>query len=208
MKIVAIKRKLFRMFILLIVSLVSHIFLQANAVALDKETHYLLNQKIVVGTNLDNYLKVNLGVTNGIKEEFDVKTVLEWVKEGGKKEDEPIYLRSVNHFHDPLATSLSDAGFSGFWFTDFLSGSSSIQWSQYPLGAQTMQVLGSGNYSWYDVRDYYYKALTSVNNLDRGNNYAETFRWLGQLMHLVEDMSVPEHARDDGHYADERSEII
>jgi hypothetical protein len=48
---------------------------------------------------------------------------------GGNYEDKPPgvipYLRSVNHFHNPL----TDQGFSGIWGTGFLSGESSIQYN-------------------------------------------------------------------------------
>lgn len=40
-----------------------------------------------------------------------------------------------------------------------------------------------------------WEAMTS-----RDNYFAEMFRGIGQLMHLVEDLSVPKHTRDDGHY--------
>ncbi len=50
------------------------------------------------------------------------------------------------------------------------------------------------------MRGYFFEALTSVDKPDRDENFVQTFRGLGQLMHLVQDMSVPEHTRDDGHY--------
>jgi len=56
-----------------------------------------------------------------------------------------------------------------------------------------------GNYAWEDVRAYYYAALTSRDPLFREQYFSETFRGVGQLMHLVEDMSVPDHVRDDTH---------
>ena len=174
--------------------------------ALETDTHEKINEFIAINTlngfSLDSYLKNQLGFANGIKEDFkstETKKVWEWIKVGGLYEDVPYwwmpYVRSVNHFHNPL----TDQGFSGIWGTGFLSGSSSIQWSQWPLGAQSIIVLGSGNYSWHDARDYFYKALISADKTTRDNNYAMTFRGIGQLMHLVEDMSVPEHTRDDGH---------
>jgi hypothetical protein len=37
---------------------------------------------------------------------------------------------------------------------------------------------------------------------DKRNDYfAETFRGLGQQMHLIEDASVPLHVRDDAHFS-------
>jgi hypothetical protein len=171
--------------------------------SLETDTHEEINEYIARNTLngflLETYLKDQLGMQSGVEEIVNSKKIWRWFRDGGLKEDKPYwwmpYLRSVNHFHNPL----TDQGFSGIWGTGFLSGSSSIQWSQWPLGAQSIIVLGSGNYSWHDVRDYFYKALTLTNKADRETNFAETFRGLGQVMHLVEDLSVPEHTRDDGH---------
>ena len=63
-----------------------------------------------------------------------------------------------------------------------------------PVGAQ-----GEESYSWHDVRSYYYQALTAADKTTRENNFAKTFRGLGQVMHLVQDMSVPAHTRDGQH---------
>ncbi|RJQ22795.1 MAG: hypothetical protein C4560_01760 [Nitrospiraceae bacterium] len=173
------------------------------AVALETDTHKKINEYITANTlngfSLDAYLKNQLNFSNGIEEEFTsnkTKKVWEWVQFGGEYEDIPYwwmpYLRSVNHFHNPL----TGQGFSGIWGTEFLAGESSIQWSQEPIGTQSP----GGHYSWFDVREYFYNALTSTNKTDREKNFTDTFRGLGQLMHLVEDLSVPEHTRDDGHY--------
>ena len=171
--------------------------------ALETDTHENINEFIVRNTlngfSLDDYLRDQLGFSEGYDEKFKLKKtmkVLDWIKIGGKLEDIPywymLYLRSVNHFHNPL----TDQGFSGIWGTGFLSGDSSIQWSQKSLGTQSP----GGHYSWFDVRDYFYKALTTTDKTTRETNFADTFRGLGQLMHLVQDLSVPEHTRDDGHY--------
>ena len=119
-----------------------------------------------------------------------------WLSDGCEFEDVPhwylMYLRSKNHFHNPI----NEQGFSGIWDTEFLSGIAAINWALLP---QNMQSPG-GYYSWADVRSYYLKALTLGTKTDRDTNFAQTFRGLGQLMHLVQDMSVPEHTRNDGHY--------
>lgn len=169
--------------------------------ALKTETHEAINEYIARNTldgfSLDLYLKDKLGIQEGIEQTFfNSNEVWQWLREGGLKEDKPYwympYLRSANHFHNPL----TDQGFSGIWGTGFISGESSIQWSQEPIGMQSP----GGYYSWHDVRNYFYKALTSESKTDREKNFADTFRGVGQLMHLVEDLSVPEHTRDDGHY--------
>ncbi|MDF1592230.1 MAG: hypothetical protein P1P89_11990 [Desulfobacterales bacterium] len=173
--------------------------------ALNPATHRTINdfvcQNSLNGFSLDLCLKDQLGFLLGIDEGINpepgiTKTVSVLIEDGGEFEDEPPwtipYLRSVNHFHNPL----TDGGFSGIWGTGFLAGESSILWSQKLVGEQGP----GGHYSWHDVRDYFYKALTSSNNATRDDYFADTFRGLGQLMHLVQDLSVPEHARDDGHY--------
>jgi hypothetical protein len=54
---------------------------------------------------------------------------------------------------------------------------------------------GTGNWSWKDARTLYRDALRT----NRQKSWADLFRALGQLMHLVADASVPEHVRDDMH---------
>lgn len=172
--------------------------------ALEVETHQAINKYIALGTingfSLDSYLKNPLGFNHGVSEEFtfgNSKSVWMWIGYGGETEDKPPgffqipYLRSTNHFHDPI----SNQGFGGFVFGLLLHGESSVQWSQKQIGGQSP----GGHYSWFDTRDYYYKALTSAAKPDRDKYFAETFRGLGQLMHLVQDLSVPAHARNQFH---------
>lgn len=170
---------------------------------LETDTHEAINEHIARNTfngfSLGTYLKDQLGIQDGIEEEFASQRVWWWLRKGGLYEDVPYwylpYLRSVNHFHNPL----TNQGYSGFWGTGILSGGSSIQWSQKTKGTQSP----GGYYSWHDARDYFYKSLTVNAKATRDQNFADTFRGLGQLMHLVEDLSVPEHARDMGIYADD-----
>ena len=76
--------------------------------ALEPATHEALNDNIALGNYagcfpLDNYLKNNLGFKNGVTENFNIKSVHDWIRYGGSAEDlEPMaYVRSTNHFHDP-----------------------------------------------------------------------------------------------------------
>lgn len=186
-----------------IVQMILSIFF-VHGYALEKETHRKINEYIansthaeINGFSLDSYLRDQLGMDGGIEESFRSKQVWKWLGEGGVKEDEPLLTgsfasRPANHFHNPL----TNQGFSGVGGSGFPSGESAITWAQKPIGTQDP----GGYYSWLDTRDYFYEALTSTSKTDRDQYYAKTFRGLGQLMHLVTDMSVPEHARDDGHY--------
>ena len=178
-----IKKLLIHIFIALIISTFF-----SQSYALKKETHQKINEYIATNTlngfSLNYYLQYQLGIEEGTDEEFDSEKVWWWLGEGGKKEDEP-FLRTVNHFHNPL----TDKG---------LIGDSAIQWFDRDLYKQSP----GGYYSWDDVRYYFYNALTGGlggSKETRERNYAKTFRGLGQLMHLVQDMSVPEHTRDDAH---------
>ena len=163
------------------------------ASALEVETHETLNEYIarqnfsVIEFSLDTYLKSELDLAQGKDEKINRLEVFKWLGEGGEKEDKPDfsaipYRRSFNHFHDPL----TDEGFP--------NGISSVVWSQMPVNGQF-----DGYYSWHDVRYYFYKALTLPGKEGRDDKYADLFRGLGQLMHLVEDASVPDHTRNDAH---------
>ena len=108
-----------------------------------------------------------------------------------------MYTRSMNHFHDPLKT-WDSAGLKGIF-------KSSVIWAQdQGLGG----FLTGGNFSWKNVREYFYIALTgkdfsgtwiAYSQAEKEIYYGATFRGIGQVMHLVEDASVPAHTRDDAH---------
>ncbi len=168
--------------------------------ALEVETHEAMNEyiasTILNGFSLSDYLNKNLGFTKGKEEEINGKKVYKWLRDGGYYEDKPAwtipYLRSVNHFHNPLLTWES-AGLNDTVLGINYTGQSSILWSQ-----NSNQDLG-GKWSWYDARDYFYKGLTLTSKVERDSAMANTFRALGQLMHLIEDASVPAHVRKDIH---------
>ncbi len=172
--------------------------------ALNVETHEAINEYIASTTinsfSLNDYLNKNLGFAKGkdevVKANGEEKEVYKWIKLGGRYEDKPPwtfpYLRSKNHFHNPI----NEQGFSGIWDTEFLAGMSATLWATLPKNFQSP----GGFYSWDDVRNYYYLALTSSDKNLRDTNFSQTFRGIGQLMHLIQDMSVPEHSRNDGHY--------
>ncbi len=190
--------KIFKSFSFLIIL---NFILLLYAFALEVETHQAINSHIVgensaiYGIYLDNYLKNNLGMRDGVKTLFDSKMAKEWISDGGIFEDKPSgcvpFWRSRNHFHNPKDKS----GFSGWWDTGIFKCMSVVDWINQPVNMQVC-----GNYSWHDVRYYYYCALWSDSKADSEKYFAQTFRGLGQMMHLVQDMSVPEHTRNDGHY--------
>lgn len=184
--------------------------------ALDVKTHKTLNEYIAqqdfneIEFSLKSFLTNQLEFKDGVKEIINSKEAYKWLSEGGEKEDIPgfdripsgenedypefflaiPYRRSFNHFHDPL----TDKGFTGLADIWFLTGESSIIWFQLPISEQY-----DGDYSWHDVRRYFHLALTHPEKDVREDYFAHMFRGLGQLMHLVEDLSVPAHTRNNSH---------
>ena len=177
------------------------------------------------GFNLNSYLKTNLGFSRGIGEVLiDNKTVQRWVALGGQYEDAPFYSRSRNHFHNPLLpwvqAGLTDWGsLTTLGFTPM----SAILWAQDQSGASWIDF--GGDWSWKTARKFFYAALTgdstaldgfkvvecalcldttivgktNMDAIERNKFWVWTFRAVGQVMHLLEDMSVPSHTRNDAH---------
>lgn len=153
------------------------------AIALEVATHKAINNyivdenSVVYGSYLNSYLKNNLGMQDGVKSNFNSKMAKEWIGDGGVNEDDRV--RPRNHFYDPI----TNKGLS--------VGKSALEWATLSVGEQ--------DFSWNDVRTYYRNALTAQDKTTRETNFAKTFRGLGQLMHLVQDMSIPAHTRNDDH---------
>lgn len=158
-----------------------------NANALEIDTHYFLNG-VVVDQNkesINSYLNANLDFSKGAEEVVNGQEIISLIQDGGRFEDNGI--RWFHHFHTPLEP-WDQSGFKDLYL-------SSILWAQKPVGTQSF----FGNWSWLDARYDFYKALTATTDSDRQRYFANTFRAVGQLMHLVQDLSVPAHTRDDAH---------
>lgn len=210
-------------FILMLIFILSFNF---KVYGLEVKTHEAINKEIarrnINGFLFDTFLKNRLGFSQGINHILNGidadsrnvnKSVLWWLGYGGVQEDRPgewyDYVlsrptRSINHFHNPLKSS-EDWGNAGL--NDTVLGMSFIGQSQV-LWAQNLNQNIGGKWSWQDAREYFYIALTgkdffgntiATTKIDKERYFANTFRAIGQLMHLVQDASVPEHVRNDIH---------
>jgi hypothetical protein len=175
----------------------------------EKPTHQAINETIaertINGFSLNDYLLKQIGLLKGIKEPLKIgseeKTVQKWLGIGGIKEDEPEQkwdqvigkARNINHFHNPLGGPLLVNDGLDDTYVFHYTGQSSILW------AQNRNQDPGGKWSWYDARNYFYDGLTWVDQSLRDSAMANCFRALGQLMHLVEDASVPAHSRNSIH---------
>ena len=124
----------------------------------------------VLNTNRGDYLK-NLGLGDGLDEWFKWEKNMpakDWLQEGATLEDQMNLSRCRNHFHNPIEP-WGSAGLN-----DIFSGKSSLLWAQ----GQDI----SNDWTWQEARDRYYLALTSKTDDDREENFARTFRCLGDQM--------------------------
>lgn len=187
----------------------SVIILSAMAISAydDVYTHPALTKKAVKLSNLDVYLnqyftfQFNVGFVSMISG----VPIIDWVASGSTAEDHPL-CRASTHFHNPLK-SWATAGASELSQTfpcpGYASPNSGTQYSALawatgknsydgPFSKWDMQDSG-----WLSARSYYYSALTSNVATKRDTSFTETFKSVGQVMHLLQDMAVPAHVRDD-----------
>jgi hypothetical protein len=146
-------------------------------------THAEIGATAVERSDLDSILKNQFGIDQGAAVLVSGRTVGAWVGIGATREDFP-GLRSLNHFHNPLA-EWPDAG--------GLFGMSSIYWQQ-----SLDQGLG-GTWSWPIARQRLLDFLTLPGPAARQQALADTVRALGQVMHMIQDAASPAHTRDDPH---------
>jgi len=103
--------------------------------------------------------------------------------------------RSDNHFHNPQKT------FDEAFLTDIEltwgNPLSSILWAQnQPIQEEYVQ----GNNTWQFARDELFGGITATEISQRNQHFANMFKALGHQIHLIEDMAVPDHVRNDSHY--------
>ncbi|ABK18039.1 hypothetical protein [Syntrophobacter fumaroxidans] len=166
-----------RSFFLMVVVFFAYGYESANAYD-ESYVHRHLNAKAVETSNLDAYMRGQLGFGEGIETKFQGLSLVFLVEEGGTREDDfPCYFY---HFHDPLKP-WDEAGLK-----NGILGESSVIWAQKGYDVDR---------TWQDARRLYSQALTSGNEAE----WALMFTSLGRLMHLVADLAVPAHVRDDAH---------
>ncbi len=150
------------------------------------------------------------------------RTVLEWLKSGSviEDEDKDILLDSLpsirprHHFHDPIRDSGLDDKTDHPNYTNLFAFATHIYPGQFDVTGQSAivwAIKGTAPYqepttnaqSWVDARDNFHAALTDSNSLWREYYLAIVFLDLGSVAHMIEDMGVPAHTRNDflfGHY--------
>jgi hypothetical protein len=127
-------------------------------------------------------------------------------------------VRVFHHFYDPVHDSglqpvgLPSGTCSGLPGGDSEGCSRSPDWALgvtgSTIGSPTPNATRRNHFSYRDAREAYYCWLThreasgqtpAAASRDRNYCLATAFKSLGQVMHLVQDTSQPQHVRDDGH---------
>lgn len=195
-------------------------------------THPVLSKEAVGTSQVDNYLRNQLGLNEGLNTELkldtdiwpvpdlvergmdpymDTRTILEWIKEGSKLEDAKLYqARSRHHFHDPTRnTGLDNKTDHPDWWgvptmgSAFdLTGESALVWAVEGIAEQEPT---TNYHTWVDTRQYFYEALTESSQAIREHYLGLTFVAFGHILHMIEDMGVPAHTRNDFLFAHYRN---
>jgi hypothetical protein len=117
----------------------------------------------------------------------------DWIRRGSRREDDlnlisrqPVRVR--HHFYDPVhdrPLSAPPVGAFGYRAPDW--------------ALEIPEVIPGQDFSWRDARRSFHNALTAELPTVREVELARTFLMLGHVIHLIQDMGVPEHTRNDWH---------
>jgi hypothetical protein len=186
----------------------------------DTITHPALTIKATYLSILDAYVKQNFGTQfpDGIRSFVNGKAIADVLAQGSKDEDHPM-CQASNHFHNPLlpwnASQMSDdttpLAYAIRTYCDnaipsypYIYRKSNVTWatgylSPSPDGNKYMFLSSESPkpINWDTARASYYSALTDKDAASRDADFAATFSALGHVLHLIEDMAVPAHVRND-----------
>ncbi|OHB52121.1 MAG: hypothetical protein A2Y12_06275 [Planctomycetes bacterium GWF2_42_9] len=142
-------------------------------------------------------------------------TILDFFKLGGAIEDVP-NPRAKHHFHDPYRNDGMENKTEHLEWANLFSGGT---WVWY-WGEESFDLRGASNlkraldqedriwqadylnyFTWPSTRTYFYKGLTEIEKNVRNHYLALSLLSLGHVLHLLEDMGVPAHTRNDFIYS-------
>jgi hypothetical protein len=145
----------------------------------------------VTGTvfSFDN-LKVHLALTAAAADLYNTgdggkltSQQIDWLVEGSQAEDtDPRYL---HHYYNPSTGKGLDSDDTVFGVTTHFTGIAAKDWAKNQAASL---VSLTGDYSVGAILDNY-----------RQENYRRAYQGVGHIMHLVQDMAVPAHTRNDSH---------
>jgi len=188
-----------------------------------KLTEYAVQE---IENSLDSHFKNKLILPQGLATPLHGRRTLDWLTFGADREDVPMCRRS-NHFHNPRNDlSWIEAGMSDEpWYVSlYCVGTPVTSAVVYATGYREpapggAKATGTANErDWDHAREFYYMSLTGrdfqgrsefhgepgipealdLNGDEKRHYYMAMSAWsLGQVLHLLQDMSVPSHVRND-----------
>lgn len=151
------------------------------------------------------FLKEKLGFQKGYETVIMNRRLIDWLKEGSYLEDVP-NCRASNHFHNPLlpwdqSYMTDQPSWLNTVCSDWKPWYSAVTWAigytaPSPQGAK-ISFPRITPLTWDKARDSFYQALTLTSVADRNIYLAWAFESLGSTIHVLQDMAVPAHVRND-----------
>jgi hypothetical protein len=148
------------------------------------------------------------GVFKSIKAGEKTMAYADWLEEGGYAADEPEMWQALRHFYDPTAppakrylTDFKDwnlwaARNAGRLFAN-MPQVDAVEWAVEGAASGTFR---ANEYSWNRGVEFMRRALYSTESQAKKDElFAAAWRALGETMHLLADMTVPAHVRNDSH---------
>lgn len=136
------------------------------------------------------------------------KKITDWIIGGGYSADEPEGPSALVHFYDPMAPEgkryLTDQQFLTIFLHQFSTPTTNPETDARDWGlkdlSRDMEHYGVNfiqEYAYDDAQENMKKALASHENSNE--YYGRAWRGVGETMHMISDMTVPAHVRNDGH---------
>lgn len=147
-----------------------------------------------------------------------------WVMEGGYSADEPELYASFRHFYDPLKAAqgqpahltdhldeigddlrtmgriLDEVGLEGSEeLIDALAANPQVDARGWAIDGDAGEGWGDNAYCWNEGLEAMRRAFESVDGPEKSREFAHAWRALGETMHLLADMTLPAHVRNDSH---------
>lgn len=117
-----------------------------------------------------------------------------WVIEGGFSADEPESFMSLRHFYNPVTSK------GPTWLTDIPVANFRVMGANPQIDAITWATSHDDNaYNWTKGQEALMEAFTADRADEAAYAYAHAWRSLGECMHLMADMTLPAHVRNDSH---------
>jgi len=154
------------------------------------DTHRRLTERSVEkqpAFRLDDYLKNKLSIPGGLQLSFNGNTLFKLILDGSDYEDSmsTFDVRAKNHFHNPTRFGF-EAGLTDL--LGFVQGHSAQCWAE---------TVPENEWGYENFKAAYRQAMTAPTLEERRFYLQKAFRTVGHLMHLVQDMAVPAHTRND-----------